>query len=113
MWKRAIRDRGRPAQRAARTAPHLRLGPARRGKTIKALAAHLGHADTGFTLRVYTHRSPTGEDRTRRAIDAAFADDPDEPPLTPRRPGDGMIMILGPFPDLFVQVSGGTSTTWR
>ncbi len=30
-----------------------------------------------FTLRVYTHLMPTSEDRTRRAIDDAFADDPE------------------------------------
>ncbi|WP_346119697.1 hypothetical protein [Micromonospora coerulea] len=42
---------------------------------IKALAAYLGHADAGFTLRIYTHLLPTSEDRTRRAIDKAFGED--------------------------------------
>ena len=42
------------------------------GESIKALSLYLGHADPGFTLRVYTHLLPTSEDRTRRAIDAAF-----------------------------------------
>jgi integrase len=46
------------------------------GESIKALSGYLGHADPGFTLRVYTHLLPASEDRTRRAIDAAFADDP-------------------------------------
>jgi integrase len=46
------------------------------GESIKALAAYLGHADPGFTLRTYTHLLPTSEDRTRRAIDRAFDDDP-------------------------------------
>jgi integrase len=45
------------------------------GESIKALSAYLGHADPGFTLRVYTHLLPTSEDRTRRAIDTAFAHD--------------------------------------
>jgi hypothetical protein len=44
------------------------------GESIKALAAYLGHADPGFTLRTYTHLLPTSEDRTRRAIDQAFGD---------------------------------------
>ncbi|HLL66340.1 MAG TPA: tyrosine-type recombinase/integrase [Micromonosporaceae bacterium] len=44
------------------------------GESIKALAAYLGHADPGFTLRVYTHLLPNSEDRTRRAIDRAFQD---------------------------------------
>jgi integrase len=44
------------------------------GESIKALAAYLGHADPGFTLRTYTHLLPASEDRTRRAIDQAFGD---------------------------------------
>ncbi|GIM86306.1 tyrosine-type recombinase/integrase [Salinispora arenicola] len=44
------------------------------GESIKALAAYLGHADPGFTLRVYTHLMPTSEERTRRAIDDLFED---------------------------------------
>ena len=47
------------------------------GESIKALSLYLGHADPGFTLRVYTHLLPSSEDRTRRAIDDAFGDDPD------------------------------------
>lgn len=42
------------------------------GESIKALAAYLGHADPGFTLRVYTHLMPTSEECTRRAIDDLF-----------------------------------------
>ncbi|HEY6596829.1 MAG TPA: hypothetical protein VI011_22410 [Asanoa sp.] len=53
------RRRERPAARAALDA----------GESIKALAAYLGHADPGFTLRTYTHLMPTSEERTRRAVD--------------------------------------------
>jgi integrase len=42
------------------------------GESVKALSLYLGHADPGFTLRVYTHLMPTSEDRTRRAIDRAL-----------------------------------------
>ncbi|MET7666830.1 tyrosine-type recombinase/integrase [Micromonospora luteifusca] len=42
------------------------------GESIKALASYLGHADPGFTLRVYTHLMPASEERTRRAIDDLF-----------------------------------------
>ncbi|WBB95212.1 site-specific integrase [Solwaraspora sp. WMMA2080] len=45
------------------------------GESVKTLATYLGHADPGFTLRVYTHLMPAGEERTRRAIDALFGDD--------------------------------------
>lgn len=54
--------------------------------SIRALAEHLGHADPGFTLRPYTDLMPSSEDRTRRAIDAAFrsscASDVHQGPLT-------------------------------
>lgn len=39
------------------------------GESVRALASYLGHADPGFTLRVYTHLMPASEERTRRAID--------------------------------------------
>jgi integrase len=47
--------------------------------SIKALSLYLGHADPGFTLRVYTRLLPTSEDRTRAAIDRALGDDLDDP----------------------------------
>jgi integrase len=43
------------------------------GVSIRALADYLGHADPGFTLRVYSHLMPETEDRARAAIDAAYA----------------------------------------
>jgi integrase len=45
------------------------------GESIKALASYLGHADPGFTLRVYTHLMPASEERTRNAIDNLFNQD--------------------------------------
>lgn len=43
-----------------------------RGESIRAVSAYLGHADPGFTLRVYTHLMPSSETRTRNAIDQAL-----------------------------------------
>jgi len=43
------------------------------GESAVAVAEYLGHADPGFTLRVYAHLFPSSEDRARRAIDNAFA----------------------------------------
>ncbi|WP_055478094.1 tyrosine-type recombinase/integrase [Sphaerimonospora mesophila] len=37
--------------------------------SIKELAEYLGHADPGFTLRVYAHMMPGSHDRARKAID--------------------------------------------
>ena len=42
------------------------------GENIRALATYLGHADPGFTLRIYTHLMKASETRTRTAIDALF-----------------------------------------
>lgn len=41
------------------------------GVSVRALAEYLGHADPGFTLRVYSHLMPDTEDRARAAVDAA------------------------------------------
>ncbi|MGI5486034.1 hypothetical protein [Microtetraspora malaysiensis] len=37
--------------------------------SIKELAEYLGHADPGFTLRVYAHMMPGSHDRARKAIE--------------------------------------------
>nr|MDT0658862.1 tyrosine-type recombinase/integrase [Micromonospora sp. DSM 115978] len=60
------------------------------GESIKALASYLGHADPGFTLRVYTHLMPASEERTRRAIDDLFnPPEAADPPTDPEQP-DGL-----------------------
>ena len=43
------------------------------GVSIRAVSQYLGHADPGFTLRVYAHLMPDTEDRARAAVDAAHA----------------------------------------
>jgi integrase len=43
------------------------------GESIKAVSEYLGHADAGFTLRTYTHLMPSSAERTRKAINAAWA----------------------------------------
>ena len=51
------------------------------GVSIKAVSEYLGHADPGFTLRVYTHVMPSSGEKARKAMDAAFGGGrrPDEP----------------------------------
>ncbi|MFB9730194.1 site-specific integrase [Haloechinothrix salitolerans] len=39
------------------------------GVNIRELAEYLGHADPGFTLRIYAHMLPDSHDRARKAID--------------------------------------------
>ena len=42
------------------------------GESVKAVAEYLGHADPGFTLRVYAHLFPLSDERARRAVDSAL-----------------------------------------
>lgn len=42
------------------------------GESVRAVAEYLGHADPGFTLRVYAHLFPSSEDRARKAVDQAL-----------------------------------------
>ena len=77
IWRAAVESAGlTPGQRAGmhqlrhRYASVLLAG----GVDIKALSEYLGHADAGFTLRVYSHLMPSAEGRARRAVEAALAD---------------------------------------
>jgi integrase len=42
------------------------------GESVRAVADYLGHADPGFTLRVYAHLFPSSDDRARMAVDRLF-----------------------------------------
>jgi integrase len=42
------------------------------GTNIRELADYLGHADPGFTLRVYGHLQPDSHERARQAVDTRF-----------------------------------------
>jgi integrase len=76
IWKPALDEAGVPATRdngmhaLRHTYASVLLED---GVSIKAVAEYLGHADPGFTLRTYTHLMPSSEDRTRAAVDRAFA----------------------------------------
>jgi integrase len=45
------------------------------GESVVAVAERLGHQDAGLVLKTYGHLMPDSEDRTRRAIDAAWTID--------------------------------------
>lgn len=48
------------------------------GVSIRAVSEYLGHADPGFTLRVYAHLMPTSDERARQAMDLALRPQPQE-----------------------------------
>ncbi|MFF3875091.1 tyrosine-type recombinase/integrase [Streptomyces sp. NPDC001978] len=49
------------------------------GESVKVVSERLGHANAAMTLNVYSHLFPDSEDRTRKAIDGAFAEGGDGP----------------------------------
>jgi integrase len=75
VWKPALKQANMPATRengmhALRH--HFATTLLEDGLNPKAVADWLGHADPGFTLRVYGHVMPASEDRAREAVDRAF-----------------------------------------
>jgi integrase len=77
LWKAGVpttRDNGTHALRHFYASALLDAG-----ENVRALSEYLGHADPGFTLRVYTHLMPASAERTRTAIDAVLTADEDAP----------------------------------
>ncbi|MGJ6961145.1 tyrosine-type recombinase/integrase [Streptosporangium sp. G11] len=77
-WRKAVKESGLPAN----TGPHaLRHAYASMliagGESVKVVSERLGHTNAAMTLNVYSHLFPDSEDRTRKAIDAAFQDHAD------------------------------------
>jgi integrase len=75
VWKPALEQAGVPATRdngmhALRH--HFATVLLEAGVNVRAVAEYLGHADPGFTLRVYGHVLPASEDRARAAIDRSL-----------------------------------------
>ena len=70
-WPPAVQDR--PYDRAARAPSLLREHHLADGVNIKELSEYLGHADSGFTLQMYTHLLPSSYDRARQAVDRRLA----------------------------------------
>ena len=92
VWRPALRAAGVPNERdngmhALRHAcASLWL---EHGVSIKAVSEYLGHADPGFTLRVYTHVMPTSGDKARTALDTAVGQG--------RRPADAASSAGAPW----------------
>jgi integrase len=59
------------------------------GVSIKAVSEYLGHADPGFTLRVYTHVMPSSGERARQAMEAVFGEG--------RRPAEPASIVGAPL----------------
>jgi integrase len=76
IFAKAVRDAGLPA---GTTSHHLRHHYASvllaAGESVVAVAERLGHENATLVLKTYGHLMPNTEDRTRRAIDAAWTAD--------------------------------------
>lgn len=44
------------------------------GESVKTVSERLGHTNAAMTLNIYTHLWPDSEERTRVAVDKAYAD---------------------------------------
>lgn len=79
VWRPACKKAGIPAG----VGPHaLRHHYAslliKHGESVKTVSERLGHTNAAMTLNIYTHLWPDSEERTRAAVDKAYADRPDE-----------------------------------
>jgi integrase len=75
VWHKALRAAGVPVVRqngCHAMRHHYASVLLDAGESILAVSEYLGHADPGFTLRVYTHLLPSSDERTRNAVDGAF-----------------------------------------
>jgi len=93
VWKPALKQAGAPATRengmhALRH--HFATTLLEDGLNPKAVADWLGHADPGFTLRVYGHVMPASEDRAREAVDRAFGRGASRDSCAPGRSREGI-----------------------
>jgi hypothetical protein len=52
---------------------------------VKTVSERLGHTNAAMTLNIYTHLWPDSEERTRAAVDKAYADSPDEGEIRTRK----------------------------
>lgn len=75
VWKPALREAGVEPTRANgmhALRHYFASALLEAGVSIRAVADYLGHADPGFTLRIYAHLMPQAEDRARAAMDAVL-----------------------------------------
>jgi integrase len=76
IFAKAVRMAGLPA---GTTSHHLRHHFASvllaAGESVVAVAERLGHENGTLVLKTYGHLMPDSEDRTRRAVDAAWTAD--------------------------------------
>ncbi|MGH3780692.1 MAG: tyrosine-type recombinase/integrase [Pseudonocardiaceae bacterium] len=88
QWKSALRGAGVSCGRYENGMHQLRHFFAAvlldQGESIKAVAEWLGHSDTSFTLKTYTHLMPSSTERTKGVIGSLYSrrdasQDPDGP----------------------------------
>ncbi len=74
IWRKTVADAGVPTGTGFHSLRHFYASALiRHGESIKTVQARLGHASAAETLDTYSHLWPDSEDRTREALEAAFA----------------------------------------
>jgi integrase len=74
VWRQAVSSAGLPKGTGMHALRHayaslLIAG----GESVKVVSERLGHTNAAMTLNTYSHLFPDTEEKTRKAIDAAFA----------------------------------------
>ena len=81
VWKKALRTAGvDPSRTNGMHALRHYYASAllEAGVSIRAVSEYLGHADPGFTLRIYALLMPTSNERARQAMDVALGVQPQD-----------------------------------
>ncbi|MGZ4561210.1 MAG: site-specific integrase, partial [Mycobacteriaceae bacterium] len=74
VWRPACVRAGLPKDRTFHDLRHFYASLLiRHGESVKTVQSRLGHASAAETLDTYSHLWPDSDDRTRKAVDAAFS----------------------------------------
>lgn len=73
-WRPAVKAAGLPADTGIDALRHAYASLLiAAGESVKAVSERLGHTNAAMTLNTYSHIFPDSEEKTRRAVDDAFA----------------------------------------
>jgi integrase len=76
-WRKAVKKAGLPGGTGPHALRHAYASMLIAGESVKVVSERPGHTNAAMTLNVYSHLFPDSEDRTQKAIDAAFQDHAD------------------------------------
>ncbi|MBQ0983525.1 site-specific integrase [Streptomyces sp. F63] len=74
VWRKAVQRAGLPKGTGMHALRHTYASLLiAAGESVKVVSERLGHTNAAMTLNVYSHLFPDSENKTRKALDNAFA----------------------------------------